>query len=663
MNLKLWLLLLFLCALIIPAQLHKDKHDKHDKHAERAKHEHRGKHGRPGKHHGKRGKERLESLKAEFGSSDDSDEDDDANKWLFELQSLTGKCSPNPCLNGGVCDEKKNHFKCKCPKQFVGRRCERGKRVCKRGTCGAGLCLLTSSPPYYKCKCIPPFAPPNCKTLSPCAPNPCQNNGKCVDEDDDFECICPDGFSGQYCQVDPDDCYEGDGQSYRGKVSETEEGDECLDWNSEFLLDKGSFPAAAFESSGGLGPHNFCRNPDGDKKPWCFVKKNRRLRWDYCDVRKCPTPATTTRKMVSTTAEAQPTTIAFTDSIPPKVTTLQPTIPSTTVTPTREMVSTTAEAQPTTIAFTDSIPPEVTTLQPTIPSTTDGSITPESTSSAQIATTPVPTTPLPTIDASTKSFLTCGKPNPKKQLNRIYGGLKAIPGAHPWQVSVQVKPKGSTQQYRHICGGTLIKPCWVLTAAHCINKINDYRVILGGLNLIQKEQTDQTVLVEDTIIHEKFKETADTVYNDIALLKLKVTNGECAKETQFVKAACLPNEPFADGTECSISGWGATETSEYGSMHLLDAQVLLISQEVCSSSKVYPSLLDDGMFCAGYLKGGVDSCQGDSGGPLTCMRNQTHYIYGIVSWGDGCGEKNKPGVYTRVLKYLDWINKKIGGTQ
>uniref|UniRef100_A0A671RRE3 trypsin n=1 Tax=Sinocyclocheilus anshuiensis TaxID=1608454 RepID=A0A671RRE3_9TELE len=502
---------------------------KHDKHEERGKHGHHDKPGPQDKH------------------------------------GRPGKCSPNPCLNGGECEEKRDKFKCKCPKQFVGRRCERGKRVCKRGTCGAGLCLLTPSPPYYKCKCIPPFAPPNCRSTAPCNPSPCQNNGRCVVDEGDFDCICPDGYSGQYCQVGPDDCYEGDGQSYRGKVSETEDGDECLYWNSEFVLDKGAFPSVAFASSEGLGPHNFCRNPDGDKKPWCFIKKDRRLRWDYCDVRKCPTRGKTYDKDTNYTL--------------------------------------------------------------------------------------------------TRDFLTCGKPEPKKQVNRIYGGLKAIPGAHPWQVSVQVKPKGSIQEYRHICGGTLIKPCWVLTAAHCIDKKHDYRVILGGLNLIQKEQTDQTVLVEDTIIHEKFKETPDVVYNDIALLKLKATNGECAKETQFVKAACLPKAPFADGTECRISGWGATETSEYGSVHLLDAQVLLISQEACSSNKVYASLLDDGMFCAGYLKGGVDSCQGDSGGPLTCERNETHYIYGIVSWGDNCGEKNKPGVYTRVLKYLDWINEKISVPQ
>lgn len=65
-------------------------------------------------------------------------------------------------------------------------------------------------------------------------------------------------------------------------------------------------------------------------------------------------------------------------------------------------------------------------------------------------------------------FATCGKPQPQKPLNRIYGGIKALPGGQPWQVSVQVRPKGTVQSFRHVCGGTLIKPCWVLTAGHCM---------------------------------------------------------------------------------------------------------------------------------------------------------------------------------------------------
>lgn len=51
--------------------------------------------------------------------------------------------------------------------------------------------------------------------------------------------------------------------------------------------------------------------------------------------------------------------------------------------------------------------------------------------------------------------------------------------------------------------------------------------------------------------------------------------------------------------------------------------------------------------------------QGDSGGPLTCNQNATSYVYGLVSWGDQCGKKNKPGVYTRVVHFVNWIKSKI----
>ncbi|KAI4889256.1 hypothetical protein NFI96_031961 [Prochilodus magdalenae] len=529
-------------------------------------------------------------LLADYDDSDDSRDDDDEGRgeWLFELQDVKGRV------------------------------------ICKRDTCGYGQCVLTSTPPFYECKCWPPFKPPNCKSISPCEPNPCLNGGGCVKDGNDFDCECSKGFSGKFCHVGPDDCYRGDGESYRGKVSETEDGDDCLFWNSHFILNKGINPFTAYEDAHGLGPHNFCRNPDGESRPWCFIRLGKKLRWDHCDVKKCPT---------NDTSHASPP--------KPQPTAAKPVVIGPSVKPTP-------------------LPPRPTQPSPVHPpesGVTQSSMfhVPEGVS-LEIA---VPESSAPQL---VEHFVACGKPQPKRSMNRIYGGLKALPGAQPWQASIQVRPTATNVPFKHICGGVLIKPCWVMTAGHCVEKKQDFQVVLGSLDLGKVEATEQTVDVVEAIRHEKYRETPDGVYNDIGLLRLKSKDGKCAEESQFVKTACLPTETFADGTECTISGWGATPQSQHGSSQLLDAEVLLISQEICSSNKVYGKIIDGTMFCAGYLQGGVDACQGDSGGPLTCVRNQTHYIYGIVSWGDSCGEKNKPGVYTRITHFLDWIHAKTNST-
>ncbi|XP_028983503.1 hyaluronan-binding protein 2 [Betta splendens] len=621
MDLKLLFCCFLFAALLTPAHL-KDEKDKRRNHEQRdhghhSEERHRGEEHRDGvRHDGSRDHENRDvkkHIKGKLTRSrgrfkdivediffkivDKIPDDDEEDDWLSELQELTGRCSQNPCLNNGVCKEKgKRRFKCDCPKPFQGKRCEKGPQICKVGLCGRGECVLTSAPPFYQCKCKAPFQPPDCKTFSVCEPNPCRNGGNCIKDGNDFDCECPQGYSGRFCLVGPNDCYVDNGQSYRGNVSETDDGDECLHWNSHFVLANGINPFTAYQDKDGLGPHNFCRNPDGDTRPWCFYRRGRKLRWDYCDVTKCPEPTGPTAAPQPTSAKPPPTTQATT----------------TTKAPTKAPIH-----------------------------------------------TPPPGPPVPSATPPPQQFSVCGKPQPKRAITRIFGGLKVTAGTLPWQVSLQVRPKNSNQAFKHICGGVLIASCWVLTAGHCILPNRDMQVVMGDLSLNMTEGTEQTLPVENVILHENFRETPTAVYNDIALLRLQGTAGVCATETQFVKAACLPDAPLPDGMECTISGWGVTEQEQYGANHLLKAEVLLINQEKCSEPAIYGPVLDTTMFCAGHLQGGADSCQGDSGGPLTCNENRTHVVYGLVSWGDECGRANKPGVYTRVTHFLNWIKSKI----
>ncbi|XP_029384169.1 hyaluronan-binding protein 2 isoform X2 [Echeneis naucrates] len=489
----------------------------------------------------------------------------DLNDWLFDLLEETSVCDPNPCFNGASCQVKSDtEFECLCPLPYHGKRCQKVKNLCENVKCGNGDCVLDlKKPPYYTCKCKPPFQGPDCKSLpsSPCEPNPCQNGGSCVSGNRRFRCLCTTGYTGRFCGTAPTDCYVGNGETYRGDVSTTVEGVECLDWNSQFIMLHGDDPFSLFADFDGLESNNHCRNPDGDVKPWCYIKKKNQLKWGYCNVRKCiEVPAT----------------------------------PPTTVNP-----------------------------------------------------QPGPT-----------QFSQCGKSLPPRN-SRIFGGTKSLPGSHPWQVSLQDRPQGSSSEFHHACGGILLTSCWVLTAAHCVESNKEFQVVLGGVNIDKEEEMDQIIPVIQTIVHENYRETPSALYNDIALLKLKVTDSPyCAKETPFVKTVCLPNQAFPAGKQCVISGWGATERQFYSS-HLLKARVLLISEERCETPQVYGKLLDNSMLCAGTLNGGIDSCQGDSGGPLVCEENGTHYIAGVVSWGDGCGQKNKPGVYANVLTFINWIKSRI----
>uniref|UniRef100_W5LBE8 Serine protease 56 n=1 Tax=Astyanax mexicanus TaxID=7994 RepID=W5LBE8_ASTMX len=213
--------------------------------------------------------------------------------------------------------------------------------------------------------------------------------------------------------------------------------------------------------------------------------------------------------------------------------------------------------------------------------------------------------------------------------SRIVGGSPAPPGSWPWLVNLQLD--GAL-----MCGGVLVDSSWVLTAAHCF----------AGPSSTSLNITCIVSIIPFKIeLYQNFN--LNTFNNDIALVEL--TSPVVLSDQ--VTPVCLPSgiEP-PTGTPCLVAGWGISDS----------AKVPLLSQGTCKSA-LGKELLTNTMFCAGYLSGGIDSCQGDSGGPLIFQDRITgrFQLYGITSWGDGCGEKGKPGVYTRVTAFTDWILSEI----
>ena len=147
-----------------------------------------------------------------------------------------------------------------------------------------------------------------------------------------------------------------------------------------------------------------------------------------------------------------------------------------------------------------------------------------------------------------------------------------------------------------------------------------------------------------------------TTDNDIALIRL----ARKASINDHVNTICLPDvaDFIPAGTRCKITGWGATGEHSSTSNILMEAEVPVINRSVCAHETVYGEKITRNMMCAGFARGGIDTCQGDSGGPLQCRKRNDRsqwVLYGVTSWGRGCGRKLKYGVYAVVRNYLMFI--------
>ncbi|KAE8283564.1 Tryptase alpha/beta-1 [Larimichthys crocea] len=239
----------------------------------------------------------------------------------------------------------------------------------------------------------------------------------------------------------------------------------------------------------------------------------------------------------------------------------------------------------------------------------------------------------------------------------IIGGQDAPKGSWPWMAHLNITSDGQEpvalwRSYRQRSVGA---DCCKLLGCRRPNWRRSF-VSVGSHSLTKASA--RYMGIDTVMTHREYQAQSGGYVNDIALVKLK-------KKLTFspdVASVTLPSidDTFGSSSECWITGWGNIGTN----VPLPDPETLqqlkipIISQSACKAK--YPELTDD-MLCAGSQDGGMDACKGDYGGPLVCRKGSGFVQAGIMSYGspDGCGLPGRPGVYTKVSKYLRFINDYI----
>ncbi|XP_039761219.1 uncharacterized protein LOC120634571 isoform X2 [Pararge aegeria] len=248
--------------------------------------------------------------------------------------------------------------------------------------------------------------------------------------------------------------------------------------------------------------------------------------------------------------------------------------------------------------------------------------------------------------------LDCGiRPHADAQQPRVVGGGGAAAGAWPWQAALY--RDGDFQ-----CGATLIATQWLLSASHCFYEATEAHWVarLGALRrgAWPRGPWERITRVRQIVLHPRYAPRG--FRNDIALLRV-----EPLPLHARLRPACLPPlraQPPA-GHHCTVVGWGQLyEHERVFPDTLQEVELPVISTAECRRrTRLLPLYrVTDDMFCAGYERGGRDACLGDSGGPLMCQEADRWYIYGVTSNGYGCARANRPGVYTKVSHYIEWID-------
>lgn len=263
-----------------------------------------------------------------------------------------------------------------------------------------------------------------------------------------------------------------------------------------------------------------------------------------------------------------------------------------------------------------------------------------------------PPTQFPPPNTNQPPSGSCGKPQIAH--SRVIAGTTATRGSWPWQILMLYNGRAG-------CGGTIISPTWVITAAHCVDGKEGYAssftVRVGEHDRNSQEGTESDIRVARVFKHPSYARR--TLNNDIALFKLS----KPIAFTKYVQPACLPSRDAPVGTSCYITGWGKTRHPGSMTSVLQQAQLSVVSNSVCEryNKKEIPIPITSAMVCAGDAgltqKSG---CHGDSGGPFVCNIGGRWEIHGAVSHGSReCKSTSTYTVFARVNYFKSWIKNNM----
>ncbi|MFI6084740.1 S1 family peptidase [Streptomyces sp. NPDC051217] len=246
-------------------------------------------------------------------------------------------------------------------------------------------------------------------------------------------------------------------------------------------------------------------------------------------------------------------------------------------------------------------------------------------------------------------------PTPAAADRVVVGGEPAPAAESPWVVALSSRERFGDTRAGQFCGGAVVAPTKVLTAAHCMGRdvlgvkpedVSDLRVIAGREEL--RGKGGREVRVGSVRIDPAYDPA--THASDLAVLTL----AEPLPARYAVRPADPGSEALAPGTPAKVYGWGDTTGQGKYASALRSAPVAVLADSECE--RAYPGgsggrYEASTMLCAGDPKGGHDACQGDSGGPLVARGR----LIGLVSWGSGCGKAGSPGVYTRITSAVEQV--------